>query len=65
MQVQSTVAMQAMQPKIEEIKTKYKGKDQQEMQVQVANLYRDAGVNPLAGCLPTLATLPVWIGLYR
>jgi len=26
---------------------------------------RQAGVNPLAGCLPTLVTLPVWIGLYR
>jgi len=28
-------------------------------------LYQEAGVNPLAGCLPTLATLPVFIGLYR
>jgi YidC/Oxa1 family membrane protein insertase len=28
-------------------------------------LYQQAGVNPLAGCLPTLATLPVFIGLYR
>lgn len=35
------------------------------MQIQVGQLYKDAGVNPLAGCLPTLATLPVWIGLYR
>ena len=34
-------------------------------QVEVARLYKDAGVNPLAGCLPTLVTLPVWIGLYR
>jgi membrane protein insertase Oxa1/YidC/SpoIIIJ len=33
--------------------------------VEVARLYKDAGVNPLAGCLPTLVTLPVWIGLYR
>lgn len=33
--------------------------------MQVAQLYKEAGVNPLAGCLPTLATLPVWIGLYR
>ena len=34
-------------------------------QIEVARLYKDAGVNPLAGCLPTLVTLPVWIGLYR
>ena len=35
------------------------------MQVEVARLYQEAKVNPLAGCLPTLITLPVWIGLYR
>lgn len=28
-------------------------------------MYQEAKVNPLAGCLPTLITLPVWIGLYR
>lgn len=38
---------------------------QWDVQVEVARLYKDAGVNPLAGCLPTLVTLPVWIGLYR
>jgi YidC/Oxa1 family membrane protein insertase len=64
-QVQSTMAMQTLQPRIKEIQERYKGKDQQEMQIQVGQLYKDAGVNPLAGCLPTLATLPVWIGLYR
>jgi hypothetical protein len=35
------------------------------VQVEIARLYQEAKVNPLAGCLPTLATLPVWIGLYR
>lgn len=34
-------------------------------QIEVAKLYQEAKVNPLAGCLPTLITLPVWIGLYR
>ncbi len=34
-------------------------------QVEIARLYQEAKVNPLAGCLPTLITLPVWIGLYR
>jgi membrane protein insertase Oxa1/YidC/SpoIIIJ len=29
------------------------------LQMETARLYQDAGVNPLAGCLPTLATLPV------
>lgn len=34
-------------------------------QIETARLYKEAGVNPLAGCLPTLATIPVFIGLYR
>ena len=34
-------------------------------QMKVAELDKNAEVNPLAGCLPTLVTLPVWIGLYR
>lgn len=33
--------------------------------METARLYKQAGVNPLAGCLPTLATIPVWIGLYQ
>jgi len=63
-QVESTMAMQALQPSIKEIQTKYKH-DQERLQVETARLYKEAGVNPLAGCLPTLATIPVWIGLYR
>lgn len=35
------------------------------LQIETARLYKEAGVNPLAGCLPTLATIPVFIGLYR
>ena len=57
--------MQALQPQIKEVQERYKGRPQEEMQLEVARLYKEAGVNPLAGCLPTLATLPVWIGLYR
>lgn len=32
--------------------------DQERLQRETAKLYQEAGVNPLAGCLPTLATLP-------
>ncbi|KAG0580811.1 hypothetical protein KC19_4G201400 [Ceratodon purpureus] len=63
-QVESTLAMQNLQPKIKAIQERYKG-DQERIQLETARLYKQAGVNPLAGCLPTLATLPVWIGLYR
>ncbi len=65
LQVESTIAMQQIAPQVKQIQEQYKGRDQQEMQIKVAELYKKAGVNPLAGCLPTLATLPVWIGLYR
>lgn len=63
-QVESTMAMQNLQPKIKAIQSKYAG-DQERIQLETARLYQQAGVNPLAGCLPTLATIPVWIGLYR
>ncbi|MCO5594408.1 hypothetical protein L7F22_048438 [Adiantum nelumboides] len=42
-----------------------KAQPQERIQLETARLYKQAGVNPLAGCLPTLATIPVWIGLYR
>ncbi|KAJ7532043.1 hypothetical protein O6H91_14G069800 [Diphasiastrum complanatum] len=63
-QVESTLAMQNLQPKIKAIQQRYAG-DQERIQLETARLYKQAGVNPLAGCLPTLATIPVWIGLYR
>eukprot|EP00475_Leptophrys_vorax_P030654 TRINITY_DN4609_c0_g1_i3.p1 TRINITY_DN4609_c0_g1~~TRINITY_DN4609_c0_g1_i3.p1 ORF type:complete len:498 (+),score=43.04 TRINITY_DN4609_c0_g1_i3:245-1738(+) len=63
-QVESTMAMQNLQPKLKAIQTKYAG-DQERIQLETARLYKQAGVNPLAGCLPTLATLPVFIGLYQ
>lgn len=62
--MESTIALQSMQPKVKELQAKYSG-DPETLQVETARLYRDAGVNPLAGCLPTLATIPVFIGLYR
>ncbi|CAI9108067.1 OLC1v1007586C4 [Oldenlandia corymbosa var. corymbosa] len=63
-QVESTLAMQNLQPKIKAIQERYAG-NQERIQLETARLYRQAGVNPLAGCLPTLATIPVWIGLYQ
>ena len=39
--------------------------DPARLQQETAALYQQAGINPLAGCLPTLATIPVFIGLYR
>ncbi|KAL6547476.1 ALBINO3-like protein 1, chloroplastic [Orobanche minor] len=63
-QVESTMAMQSLAPQIKAIQERYAG-DQDRIQLETARLYKLAGINPLAGCLPTLATIPIWIGLYR
>ncbi|KAL3850690.1 hypothetical protein ACJIZ3_012572 [Penstemon smallii] len=63
-QVESTMAMQNLQPKIKAIQQRYAG-NQERIQLETSRLYTQAGVNPLAGCLPTLATIPVFIGLYQ
>ncbi|OMO81522.1 Membrane insertase OXA1/ALB3/YidC [Corchorus olitorius] len=63
-QVESAMAMRSLQPQIKAIQQRYAG-DQERIQLETARLYKLAGINPLAGCLPTLATIPVWIGLYR
>ena len=63
-QLASTQNTQALTPKIKEIKDRYP--DNKELQNQlVALLYSEAKVNPLAGCLPALAQIPVFIALYR
>ncbi|KAG9147278.1 hypothetical protein Leryth_018018 [Lithospermum erythrorhizon] len=63
-QVESTMAMRSLAPQIKAIQERYAG-DQERIQLETARLYKLAGINPLAGCLPTLATIPIWIGLYR
>lgn len=63
-QVESAMAMRSLQPQMKAIQQRYAG-DQERIQLETARLYKLAGINPLAGCLPTLATIPVWIGLYR
>ncbi|XP_038886227.1 ALBINO3-like protein 1, chloroplastic [Benincasa hispida] len=63
-QVESAMAMRSLQPQVKAVQQRYAG-DQERIQLETARLYKLAGVNPLAGCLPTLATIPVWIGLYR
>ncbi|XP_073291735.1 inner membrane protein ALBINO3, chloroplastic-like isoform X2 [Primulina huaijiensis] len=64
LKVESTLAMQNLQPKIKAIQQRYAG-NQERIQLETSRLYKQAGVNPLAGCFPTLATIPVWIGLYQ
>ncbi|MDZ7335274.1 MAG: membrane protein insertase YidC [candidate division KSB1 bacterium] len=50
--------MQMLQPKLNELKEKY-GKDPQRLNRETMKLYKEAGINPLSGCLPTLLQLPL------
>ncbi|RIK78367.1 MAG: hypothetical protein DCC67_11565 [Planctomycetota bacterium] len=63
-QAKSMAKLQELRPEMERIKEKYKG-DQQKQAHAMQELYRKHNVNPLAGCLPMLIQLPVFIGLYR
>nr|BAK01711.1 predicted protein [Hordeum vulgare subsp. vulgare] len=63
-QVESALAMRSLQPQVKAIQERHAG-DQERIQLETAHLYKLSGVDPLAGCLPTLVTIPVWIGLYK
>jgi YidC/Oxa1 family membrane protein insertase len=63
-QIRSQRAMQALQPKMKELQTKYKG-DQQTLREEVMKLYQTEKVNPLMGCLPLLLQIPVFFGLFH
>ena len=55
--------MQQLQPKLQAIKEKYKD-DRQKVSTETMKLYKEAGVNPLGGCLPMLLQMPVFIALF-
>ena len=63
-QLNSTKAMQNMQPRIQELQKKY-GKNQQKLRQEMMKLYKEAGVNPLGCIWPMLVQFPVWIALYQ
>lgn len=62
-QVKSMKAMQDIQPKMKELQEKYKG-NPEKLNKELANLYKEAGVNPLAGCLPLLVQMPFLIAIF-
>ena len=58
--------MQELQPKIDELKSQYKGKEkQQEMGKALMDLYKEHKVNPFSSCLPLLLQLPFFIAVYQ
>ena len=63
-QIRTTRQMQEMQPQIKALQKKY-GKDRQRFAMEMQKLQREHGVNPVLGCLPMLAQIPVFLGLYH
>ncbi len=63
-QLKSQKAMAVLQPKMNDIKEKYKD-DQQAQAKALMELYKEHNVNPLSSCLPLLIQLPILIALYR
>lgn len=56
--------MQALQPKIEQLKAKNKD-NPQKLNVEIMELYRREKVNPIGGCLPMILQIPVFFALYQ
>jgi YidC/Oxa1 family membrane protein insertase len=61
--MRSMKAMQALGPQINALRSKYKS-DPQRLQRETMELYRANKVNPMGGCLPMLAQVPVFYALY-
>ncbi len=63
-QFKSMKEMQALGPYIKRLQTRYKD-NKQKQQEEMLKLYREHGVNPLGGCLPVLAQLPILYAVYH
>uniref|UniRef100_A0A7S0T8H6 Membrane insertase YidC/Oxa/ALB C-terminal domain-containing protein n=1 Tax=Pseudo-nitzschia delicatissima TaxID=44447 RepID=A0A7S0T8H6_9STRA len=63
-QLESTQKMQALQPSLKAVQAKYQS-NPEVMNQKIAELYQTNEVNPLAGCIPSIVQIPVFIGLYR
>jgi YidC/Oxa1 family membrane protein insertase len=59
----SQAKMKVLRPEITELNEKFK-KDAGRKQQETMKLYSKAGVNPMAGCVPSLLQLPVFLGLF-
>ncbi len=62
-QMHTTRAMTSLQPQMAALRKKYKN-DKQTLNQETMKLYQEAGVNPLMGCLPVVAQLPLFFSLF-
>jgi YidC/Oxa1 family membrane protein insertase len=63
-QFASMASMRKVQPKMKALQERYKD-DKPRLQQEMMQLYKTEKVNPLAGCLPILIQLPIFIALYK
>ena len=63
-QFASMAQMRAVQPKMKALQERYK-EDKPKLQQEMAKLYKDEKVNPLAGCLPIFLQIPIFFALYK
>ena len=63
-QMNSQMKMQAVAPELKKLREKYKD-DRTRLAEEMQKFNKEAGVNPLGGCLPALIQAPVFIGLYH
>lgn len=57
--------MKVVKPEIEEANEKYKNADAMKKQQATMEIYRKAGINQMAGCLPALVQIPIFYALFR
>jgi YidC/Oxa1 family membrane protein insertase len=63
-QAKSMIAMQRAQPEIKKLQAKYKN-DKQKLNEELMKFYKENSINPLGGCLPLIAQMPIFIALYQ
>ncbi|MBT2135672.1 membrane protein insertase YidC [Croceibacterium sp. LX-88] len=63
-QFASMAQMRAVQPKLKALQERHKD-DKVRLQQEMGKLYKDEGVNPLAGCLPIFLQIPIFFALYK
>jgi YidC/Oxa1 family membrane protein insertase len=63
-QIKSQRAMQELQPEMAKLRKQY-GSDRQGLSQAMMALQKERGVNPLAGCLPILPQIPVFLSLFH
>ncbi len=62
--VLSSAKMRVLKPEIDELNEKHKNDDPMKKQQATMALYKEAGVNPMAGCIPVLLQMPILIALF-